>query len=79
MARVVNLTTNEYQISDLLNNGLTQYQDGIKVWTLAASATATIPNLQACNSVALKALVTAGSITVDTTVEPSDIIGMDNV
>lgn len=79
MARIVNLTTDTILISDLLDNSLTQYQDGVKTFTLAPSATATMPNLQAANSVTVKKLLDAGTITVNTAVEPTNIIGMDNI
>jgi len=83
MARIVNLTPNVILVSDVLDNSQTQYQDGIKTLTLgvagSTAATATIPNLQACNSVSLKALKVANSITVDLTVEPSNIIGATGV
>ena len=79
MARIVNLTTDTILMSDLLDNSVTQYQDGIKVVTLGPSATATYPNLQVANSVAVKTLLDAGTITVDLTVEPTNIIGMDNI
>ena len=79
MAQIVNLTTDTILISDLLDNGVTQYQDGVKTFTLGPSATATISNLQAANSVSVKTLLDAGTITVNLTVEPSNIIGMDNI
>lgn len=81
MARITNVSSPAVtlQISDLLDNMWTQYQDGVKVLTLLPSASALIPNLQACNSVSLKKLLVAGMVTVDLTAEPSNIIGATGV
>jgi len=79
MAEIANLTTDTLIVSDILDNSVTQYQDGVKSLVILPSATIVIPNLQAVNSVALKALLDDSKVTVDTTVEPSNIIGMDAI
>jgi hypothetical protein len=74
--KITNISDNILGISDLLSNSVTQYQDGIKTLTIPIGEYRTVPNLQACNSAALKALVDAGGIvTVDDAVEPDGTDG----
>ena len=77
--RIVNNTTNTILVSDLLQDGITQYQDGVKVFTLGPSASALIPNLQGANSRELKKLVDTHVVSISTAFEPLDIIGMAGI
>jgi hypothetical protein len=72
--KITNLSaTNALEITDLLNDGssITQWQDGIRTLLIGPSEYRIVPNIQACNSVALKTLIDAGGkVTVDAAVEP---------
>lgn len=71
--KITNNSTNPVQITDLLSDssGVSQWQEGLRNLLIPASDYRIVPNSLGGNSPSVATLVTAGTLTVDRTVEPT--------
>ena len=78
--KITNDSLNAVQITDLLlNSSTSQWQDGVRTLVIPVGEYRTVPNIEGCNSVSVKQLVTDNVVSVDTEIEPdgTDMINPD--